>query len=497
MKKMTLKMRLFGGIVAVSMAFFAVSCADGAPDDERVEIGVYDTQLETPALDASNFAKVTNPDGSESIMVTWPVVLGAKGYLCNVNIVDDPTNPEVIVADSLVDDSSISFPAREETKYEFSLRTIGDPERGNLDAVEAVTAAYSTMVPAIVVPAGEISEFIMANLVDSEDEQAFELAPDTEYTLEGPIDFGLNQFTLRGDKVRHSLITVKDDGCIMTQAGLKVKWINFDCTDMTSNGLITMSPTPDPSIENTVLGYTGGNTGNFLVLDPIIIEDCWIKNLPMALLYDNKQKYALKDFRLRNCLIQCDNATGTSFIEFDNGGVIIRDMTIENNTIWNVQTNNSAYFLRFSNSSNTLKAFGSNSSTNSYITHIWKNNTIAKMFTGKDFGNNVPQNKIATYTVSNNNFYDVYRLYQYLHNNCTRYCSNNAIWYNEASPQSNDYGGRTDTNGNPFCILEEGTTPNAAAADMPLLDLTQPNGGVNFKASGALSSTIGDPRWLE
>ena len=30
-----------------------------------------------------------------------------------------------------------------------------------------------------------------------------------------------------------------------------------------------------------------------------------------------------------------------------------------------------------------------------------------------------------------------------------------------------------------------------------VLDLTQPNGGVNFKANGPISSTVGDPRWLE
>ena len=27
------------------------------------------------------------------------------------------------------------------------------------------------------------------------------------------------------------------------------------------------------------------------------------------------------------------------------------------------------------------------------------------------------------------------------------------------------------------------------------LDFTQPNFGLNFKATGAISSTIGDPRW--
>ena len=29
------------------------------------------------------------------------------------------------------------------------------------------------------------------------------------------------------------------------------------------------------------------------------------------------------------------------------------------------------------------------------------------------------------------------------------------------------------------------------------LDLTKENGGVNFKARGVISSTVGDPRWRE
>ena len=38
---------------------------------------------------------------------------------------------------------------------------------------------------------------------------------------------------------------------------------------------------------------------------------------------------------------------------------------------------------------------------------------------------------------------------------------------------------------------------DAVKAWLKPLDLTKDDGGVNFKAKGAISSTIGDPRWLQ
>lgn len=64
--------------------------------------------------------------------------------------------------------------------------------------------------------------------------------------------------------------------------------------------------------------------------------------------------------------------------------------------------------------------------------------------------------------------------------------------YDEASPQSNDTGGRKDTNGNPFTVLED---PGFDLSKIHELDFLQPNGGVSFKANGTISSQGGDPRW--
>jgi hypothetical protein len=92
MKKMTLKMWLLGGFVAIA-SLCATSCAEGADCDERFSGGVTNTQLAAPEVEGFVISSQTNSDGSESLVVEWPVVNGAGGYLVTVAIVDDPANP--------------------------------------------------------------------------------------------------------------------------------------------------------------------------------------------------------------------------------------------------------------------------------------------------------------------------------------------------------------------------------------------------------------------
>lgn len=495
MKKMTFR-KLFGGLCCAAMVAFAVSCAQGA-DDESWSAGVTNSDLEAPTIDDSCFDVISTSDG-EKVQFTWPVVYGAGGY--HVTVYEE-SNPETALVDEDVDGQTVTFPMVEDTNFNITVTTLGN-NRYNNEQSEAGVYTFSTFGTMCEIPNGsDIAEWITANYVAPEKEifgLVYQLAAGGQYTLNSAVDFKLDKVMLRtADASNPATVTVDGAGCLMTQAGLKVLNVKFDCSTSTASGLVSMSPNPDPSIENTVLGYTGGNSGYFLVLKPIILENVWVKNLPKALLYDNQQKYGVKDFRLLNCLIQCNNSSGDSFLNFYKAGGVIRDMTIQNNTIWNIVKNSSAYFIRFQNASNSQKVFGSNSSVQSNLNHVWDHNTFAKMFTGKDFGNNMPTRANAYFTMTNNNFFDVFRLYQYLQNNATTHCKDNAIWYVEASPQSNDTGGRKpDTGDAYFALQEEGTTPNANAADLPVLDLNAENGGVNFKASGALSSTVGDPRWL-
>ena len=499
MKKMTLKMWLLGGFVAIA-SLCATSCAEGADCDERFDAGVNNAQLESPVIDLSCFESIANADGSETVKFTWPVVMGAGGYEVKVANVNDPANP-VYLVDTLIDGQTVTFAKTEDTSYDVAVRTLGNEKRNNKEASAASVYAYSTWAPMIDVPAGaELSAFVAANIIEPEDAdlgQGFRLAAGAEYTIEAPVDFNLYNMTLLGDANNRPIVKVKGDGCLMTQAGLKVKYISFDCTEMTELGLITMHSTPDESISTTTLGFKedGANQDAYHVKKPIILNGCWVKNLPHGIIYDNQQPYAIWDLRIQDCLVQLCNTGGNAILNLYKKGKSIKDMLIENCTMYNTSHNNSAYFIRYNNASNSQpkKVYGD---ANAKSTHKWYNNTFAKTFSGKDFGNNTTQQNVFFIYMENNNFYDVFRLYQYLHNNTKRYTTNNALCYKDGSPQSNDYGGRTDSDGKPYTTLEETPFFNEPEGGFPALDLTQPNGGVNFKATGALSSTIGDPRWL-
>ena len=96
-------MKAVGSICCLSMVLFVGSCAGDGFDKETFSGGVTNSQLESPKIDESSFSTLTMPNSPERIKVTWPVVMGAGGYLFNVSIVDDPSNPIPVVVDSLID----------------------------------------------------------------------------------------------------------------------------------------------------------------------------------------------------------------------------------------------------------------------------------------------------------------------------------------------------------------------------------------------------------
>lgn len=486
--------------VASLAALTLASCAQGLDDSERFSGGVTNTTLQSPVLTDESFSAIMNPDGTESVNVKWPVVYGAGGYLCNVAIVDNPSDPVKVVNDSILDGCSLTFPRLEDTKYEVSIKTLGNPKYNNKDAESASVYAYETMLPATTVPAGtEISQFINNYLAENPgtDEIGFELEGGATYQLDGVLDFGLRKATFRGNKGSHPTVVVNNEAAITTQAGLKVKWINFDCTNATADALLLLSNTPSETISIEALGYKalGANQTGYIIEDPVSFEDVKVKNLPKSFIYGNKTPWSLRDFRIENCLIQLNNATSMTFLNLHEGkNGLFKNLSISNSTIYNIVDNDQAYFIRYANQSNARpeKIFG----TGEVSEHKISNCTFSKTFSGKDFANQMPQTNAITVRIDHCIFYDVFRLYQYMHNNINRYTSFNTICGITNPVNSNDVGGRKDTNGNPYATEEN---PDFTGPVNIELDLTKENGGVNFKpkASYASQNMIGDPRWFE
>lgn len=497
MKKMTRKSRLFGGLVGVAAALFAVSCAQGFDDNETWQSDVTDTQLESPTLTEANFATKVNPDASESILVSWTVVKGAGGYECYAAIVDDPQNPDVLF-DGVVDSPSFSFDKLEDTKYEVRVRTLGNEKLNNTEAATATTYAYSTLVPAQIIPAGtDIVAFVEANILDQDTEQAFELEGGATYEINAPLDFGKHLVTFRGDKLNRATVKFGYDGVIRTSAGLKIKFINFDCDEMNSRGVIECSDEPDPSLDVANFAGYGAAAGKIYILnDPILMQECNFRQVKRCLFYTGINAWGIEDIRVLDCVVQLDN-DGTSFgdaavfctyssTSYAPDGSsswlgAIRNVSVKNSTLYNLKDNSKNRMIRFL--TNTMgKIFDSQ-----YGTATFENCTISKIMSDKEFGNNTPNRAEYTITFNNNICYDCWRLQKFIQGNCTKVIdmTTNTIW-----GIKNEVDG---TDGSKYATIED---PQFAGPIDQAWDLSQEKGGVNFKASGAISSTIGDPRWM-
>lgn len=495
MKKLMFNMRF---LVGIGVALLAMACAqDGMTDETFAPNLPADGQLVTPEIGKANFKNTAGV-----VTFSWDVVQGAGGYAVKVINVSDEANPVTLV-DEVVDGCTLTFEAEDENEFYVSVRAIANPKWGTKDALETSEYTYSTWPTLVPVPADvvELSAWINENLSEPEDAdlgQALVLEGGKEYTLTGKADLLLYNTTVRGSQGNPAVIKVSDDGMFVTQAGLKFKYVNFDCTDAKATSLLAFSDEPDESLSTESLGYKadGANQNGYVINKPIIFEECWIRNLPKSFIWGSKKNWSLRYLRILNSIIQLDNSGSNACIDFSgasNG--LIKELIIRNSTFYNLSSSGSGYFLRYSNASNAQpqKIFGNSDKA---VEHHVEDCTFAKTFVGQKFANNLPTYNTCTTYMSNCIFYDVYEINQYLvrNGNTIRYVENNTIWAatDGKSVAANDVGGWTDTNGNPYATEENpGFTEPFAA-----LDFNLPNGGVTFlHPTGAISSNGGDPRW--
>lgn len=488
-------MAVFFGTGAMMMA----SCAEDGFTEETFISSVTNSKLTNPEL---TFASQVNSDGSESVVVKWETVNGAGGYEYEAYNVDDPENP-VELAKGTVDGTSFTFPKAEDTSYKVLVHTLGNARLNNTEADAAEPVAYSTLVPATTIPTGtDIAEFIKANLTDSENEQAFELEAGGQYTCNEAVDFKGNKMTLRGNKLNYATVVMGEGAAIYTSAQLKVKFIKFDCTATThKGGIIELSPEPPASCsaeaQKIGAGKNGGKPADVYILqDPIVIQNCAFKNVIDGVFSVGQCSWGVTDVRILNSVIQLNNngsknSNGAVICGYSNGFKApsggsfwyggIKNITIKESTIYNIVSNSKNRMFRFNNK-DLDRAFptadGSCTMTD---------NTFIRVYDKKEFGNNTPNNNKYVITFDNNIFYDCFRLQKFIQGNCkvTWHQEQNTIWGVASSVDGTDKG---------KWATEEDAGFDQAETKKEL-DLTQENYGINFKATGAISSTIGDPRW--
>ena len=492
MKKMTLKMRLLGGLTIVSM-LFAASCAQGV-DDEVFSAGVSGVQLESPAADGFTYTFVTDASGVEQVKVSWPTVMGAGGYLCSVWNVNDPANPEVLVDNQKIDGAAVYFPLAEDSNYKISVQTLGNEKLNNAGAAVATEYSMNTMIEGIPVPATEdlgafITKYIADNAAKLAEERAkdpnFEIAFDLEagatYNMASVAECDIQPTRVRGDRQNKPTVMLTNNAYFETGGGLKLKFMNIDASglDKEKHGVITMDPTPSIEV---------GAESCYHCTKPIRIEGCWVKEVKRGFFSQSPStNWALTELRIADCIIQVNcpnNGSHKSFLwPYGGGKGSIFNIYLANSTIYNIYDpatmKDSAYFIQFGYQKGFAKTYGSSNGIFSI-----QNCTLNRMVPNKDFGNRVGYE--GTSAFQNTIFYDTYNIHKVLSRGCTKVLGGNVMY----CPTKGVAG---DDSKNNYCDKYEDPGFTAENLNKPL-DFSQPNGGVNFTPVAGI--TAGDPRWL-
>ena len=261
---------------------------------------------------------------------------------------------------------------------------------------------------------------------------------------------------------------------------ITLKDVKIDATALTSP-LIALTATPAEGTKKNQAVYTDAAATDFNLLNAVTVENVMVKNLKSQFISSNGADWALENLSITKSIIQLD-ATGKNFIAFDataNNKGAIKNITISENTIYNINETSNAYFIRYANASNAAKAFGTNNGTSTFDYKLTKN-TIINTFKAQNFGNNTPNNGKVTMEVTQNIFADVKNISKFVQGNCTKTVEKNVGWGAGQEATISD------------------AIPAAFTAPTTALDLTAENGGIDLKVGAstlAAKNEAGDPRW--
>lgn len=226
---------------------------------------------------------------------------------------------------------------------------------------------------------------------------------DTVYT--GKIELTAGQtFTLIGDE--------KNPPVVVPTASMKfantftIKNVIFDCSNF-PNHLLMMIKTPDEDLKV--------ESGQYVITEPVVIDNVIAKGLTKAFFYDNGKAYAFETFTVNNCIVGY-KAQGNLVLNF--AAAMAINFNITNSTFYSVdKTTSSANFIGLSGK-RPWQITGYEDETGKLVC---ENNTFANIAYKKQFLNtNTLKGQKYLYEVNNNIFYN---------------CSNKKIYGNMTNNQ--------------------------------------------------------------
>ena len=318
-------------------ALFLASCAKDGFDDETFDSGVSNTQVSS--ISAVDIKIDVSADGKNQT-ISWPVVMGAGGYLVNLIDVDNPEEP--IVNDSIIDGCSFTTKREEDVNYMLTILTLGNKAKNNTDATETLVYPFSSFTPTEkTIPAGsDLNAWFAENPIPEKaikEMVNYDLEAGGSYTISDVLDFDAYRVTLRtNSKDNHATITYTTEASgITTTAQMGIKYVDFDCSGMKSNAGVfafskNSSVTNANEVDPTVYKWAGP-----LIADPITITNCNFDNVNGYFFWDNQAKTWAETVLVDNCVVRLTPpaAVGGGVFWTNKAGQI-NNLTVSNSTFY-------------------------------------------------------------------------------------------------------------------------------------------------------------------
>ena len=534
MKKELLKAKMLLVALMMGVATMFVSCADDSTDDEGGKANA--VQLATP-----EFTSVDRGAGETTakLTVAWGYVDNADFYTVSVvktAQVGDEGKVEVSesVYDNTTDRNSITF----DVVYggEYAVSVTADSNSKRYTASDVAETVYFWYVAPTTVEAGDLATTLPALFGAADEEVTFALVAGREYTMSQPVDFGGRRVTVKSvanvgteeepvivENGAHAVIVLGVNGTFRTGNALTLKNLSIDAgAQVAADGTVTKpdylegrtSPgwgIVEGSTDEAALAAASQEAGglqNYL-LNNITVDGCYIKDVPCNFTHVGEYAWAFNAINITNSIIQLNNNGhyGDATVLGCYGGGLqpdggtnwrvgaIKDLKVENSTIYNIQKNSKNRMLRWNGNNRSHHFVGDVN-----VTITFNNVTLSQVMTAKEFANGTWNNKDwATITFTNNVYRDCFRVLNKMNiRGCANVVSNNLGWCSGVDAenggdaegsQGDDEGTITELGGVNWTSFTFGGDVNAQ------LNFAAENGhGVNFKASAAVAGQ-GDPRW--
>lgn len=477
------------------------SCAvDGFKDESFV--GTYgSTDLITPGVSEIT---VTPSADKKTQTISWPAVSGAGKYFISLykgTIEDgDQIVSEVIERGRTVKVNSVTFPREEETDYIFQLSVLDNEPEGNKSDGKTTVYPFSTFTPtyATLEDGIDLKQYFDENPIPEEQKQftqefCFDLKPGKTYYVSDKIDFGDFTVNLRcKDKNNPAkVIFTGAASSFETSAGLTLKNLNIDCS-ASKAAFIAMSK--EPAVTPVIVNAWGADYNFYCAKDPIAVLNCNVEGVNSFIFWDNRvQVWFPTTVLIDNSIIhlttavECTDCVSGAYFWTNKGGGFIRNLTINNSTIYNTGAAESKYFVQYG-------GFGNDQVKDPYTQLGWADNTITytnctfyHVSSSGQWGNynGVSGKKTSYWVMKNCIFFD---------------CSSSGVARRFLHGKQNQ---ETATFLNNTYMKKDGTFDNPAGYDNTGTDIQEDpqfadpeNADFHISGSKQVSLGTGDPRWL-